>query len=217
MIEEFPRIFPTVAGLFILSMLPFFVVVTTSFIKITIVFFLLRNAMGVQQAPTSFTLNSLALILTLFIISPVWMRVYDVAIENNLKFDTLQDAQDAYEILHVPVKQFLNKFAFEKEKTFFISAAKELWPKDMHGYLSSDSMIIIIPAFVVSEIGRAFQIGFLLFLPFAVVDMVVSNILLALGAMMVPPTLISLPAKLFLFVAADGWARIIHGLMISYI
>jgi len=215
-LDELPRLFPAVFVLLSLSMLPFVVMMTTSFMKISITLSMLKNAIGVQQAPTGFTINSIAMVLTTFIIAPVWLEMLHIIEENNLSFDNMTELKNSYSIAHIPLKEFLDRFTNATEKEFFISAARQIWPEDMHWMISHDSMLIIVPSFVVTELTRAFEIGFLFYLPFVVIDMVVSNILLALGAMMVPPTLFSLPAKLFLFVSVDGWARVLHGLMISY-
>ncbi len=217
MSQTVPSLLPTIFGLTALSMLPFLAVMTTAFTKISIVLLLLRNALGVQQAPSTLVLNSIALTLTIFISMPL---AYQIAIDLNIaqaRFETWPDIQKSYEIISKHLIGYLTKFSFERERLFFMQAARELWPPELHQFISPTNLLILIPSHVVSEITRAFEIGFLLFLPFIVIDMVVSNILLAMGAMMVPPMLLSLPAKLLLFIAADGWTRLLHGLIISYI
>lgn len=217
MFDQLPSVGPTIIGLAAVGFLPILIVTTTAFAKISIVLFLLRNALGVQQAPTGLVLNVIALMLTLFISAPVWIQIVDNIQAAGIDFTSINSVKESYPHIEGPLREQLEKFATEREKAFFVSAAKELWPPQLHSYASPDSLLIIIPSFVVSEITRAFEIGFMLFLPFVVIDMIVSNILLAMGAMMVPPMLISLPAKLFLFVAADGWTRVLHGLLVSYI
>ncbi|MEH6633689.1 MAG: type III secretion system export apparatus subunit SctR [Halopseudomonas aestusnigri] len=217
MLDISPSLGPTIVGLTVIGLLPVLVVTTTAFAKISIVLFLLRSALGVQQAPTGLVLNTIALMLTVFISAPVWMQIVENIQAANIDFSSVNSVKESYHFIEEPLRDQLSRFATEREKAFFISAAQELWPVKLHGYATPDSLLILVPSFVVSEITRAFEIGFMLFLPFVVVDMVVSNILLAMGAMMVPPMLISLPAKLFLFIAADGWTRVLHGLLVSYI
>ena len=115
-----------------------------------------------------------------------------------------------------PLKKFLLKHSQERERIFFVKMAKALWPEEQWRDLKDDDMMVLVPAYSVSELTTAFQIGFLLYLPFVAIDLVVSNILLAMGMMMVSPMTISLPFKLLLFVLVDGWARLIHGLVLTY-
>jgi type III secretion protein R len=198
------------------TLVPILIVTTTAFTKITVVMFLLRNALGVQQAPSGIVMNSIALVLAFFISAPVWMEIYQNVTEAGVDFQEYDAYIKAYPLVEGPLKDYLMRFATESQREFFSSAAKELWPESMHGYAQTDKLPVLIPAFIVSELTRAFEIGFMLYLPFVAIDMIVSNLLLSMGAMMVPPMLISLPGKLFLFVAADGWTRVLHGLLISY-
>jgi len=207
----------TLFPLLVASLIPILVVTTTAFTKITVVMFLLRNALGVQQAPSGLVMNSIALLLTFFISAPVWLQIYENVTTAGIDFQQYDAFRDAYPLVEAPIKEYLLRFATEPQREFFSSAAKELWPESLHKYAVQDGLPVLIPAFVVSELTRAFEISFMLYLPFVAIDMIVSNILLSMGAMMVPPMLISLPAKLFLFVAADGWTRVLHGLLISYV
>jgi type III secretory pathway component EscR len=122
-----------------------------------------------------------------------------------------------YEVVSTAFVGYLTKFTNERELAFFMSAAHQLWPETMHHHIHDQNFFLLLPAHVTSEITKAFQIAFLLFLPFVIVDMVVSNVLLAMGAMMVPPMLVSLPLKILLFVAVDGWARLLQALVMSYV
>jgi type III secretion protein R len=115
-----------------------------------------------------------------------------------------------------PIRTELMRFAQPQERQFFLAATQRVWPQEARADLKDDDMVILLPAFVSSELTRAFEIGFLLYLPFLVIDLVVSNILMAMGMIMVSPTLISVPLKLFLFVAINGWSRLMHGLILSY-
>jgi len=216
MAAEFLPFLPGAIGLLALSLLPMFVVMATSFTKISIVLFLLRNALGVQQAPSGMVLNAIALTLTLFICAPIGHEIAAKLQAAEARFSDMESALKSYKIISDGFVSHMKKFTTDREAEFFVQAAESLWPAEMKRYISKDNLIILLPAHTTSEITRAFEIAFLLFLPFVVVDMVVSNILLAMGAMMVPPMLISLPVKLLLFVAADGWSRLLHALIMSY-
>ena len=199
------------------AVLPFIAVVATSFVKLSVVFSLVRNALGVQQIPPNIALNALAIILSAYIMAPVAMETYDLAAAAKPNFATADGLKAAYEAARGPLERFLNKHASDREKAFFLESARELCPKSLSDGLAMDSMVIALPAFTVSQLREAFEIGFLLYLPFIVVDLIVSNILLALGMMMVSPLTISLPFKLLLFVMVDGWSRLILGLVKTYV
>ena len=216
MFADLPSPVPVYAGLILLSVLPFLVVMGTAYTKISIVLMLLRNALGVQQAPSGLVLNSIALTLTAFITFPLVVEVVEALQAQDASVSDWPGIVRSFNIISESVTERLQKVAFDREIEFFMQAAYKLWPPSLHGYISDDNLIILLPAHVTSEITRAFEIAFLLFLPFVVIDMLVSNILLAMGAMMVPPMLLSLPTKLLLFVAADGWTRLLHGLLLSY-
>lgn len=212
-----PAIFPSFLAIMAVSFLPFVVVMGTAFTKISIVLMLLRNALGVQQAPSGLVLNSIAMTLAIFIMVPVGDAILSEARTRDLSFDTIEGAMELFHVISSNLESYLTKHTTEQELSFFMEAAKALWPEKLHRHIVPDNLFLLLAAHVVSEISRAFQIAFLLFLPFVVIDMVVSNILLALGAMMVPPMMISLPIKLLLFVAVDGWSRLLHALILSYI
>jgi type III secretion protein R len=199
-----------------LSLVAFAVVTTTSFIKISVVMFLLRNALGIQQTPPNIVLYSVALVLTLFISAPVAKQVYAQLQEPGVKFETMQDWVSAGERAREPVRDYLSKFTRASEREFFMSATKRIWPEDMRQNVSNTDLEILVPSFVISELRRAFEIGFLIYLPFIAIDLIVSTILMALGMVMVPPITISVPFKLFLFVAIEGWSRLFHSLVLSY-
>ncbi len=198
------------------ALLPFVAVIATSFVKLSIVFLLIRNALGVQQIPPNMALNALAIILTFYIMAPVIVQTNDILSAGNHTFTTAEGLRAAYDAAKGPLTAFLNTHAAEREKQFFLEAARSLWPPEMADRLGPDSIFVVLPAFTVSQLREAFEIGFLLYLPFIAIDLIVSNILLALGMMMVSPLTISLPFKLFLFVAVDGWSRLILGLVRSY-
>lgn len=199
------------------GLLPFLMVVATSFVKFSVVMLLVRNALGVQQVPPNIALNALALMLTGYIMAPIFMETYNLLIDGNHRFGTEAEITAAYHAAKGPLTNFLNEHADLKEKTFFLQAASRLWPEEMFARIDANSLIIVLPSFMVSQLREAFEIGFLLYLPFIAIDLIVSNILLALGMMMVSPLTISLPFKLFLFVMVDGWSRLILGLVETYV
>lgn len=214
---DFPKIVPNLLALMTLSLLPFLVVMCTAYTKIAIVLMLLRSALGVQQAPSGLVLNAIALTLTAFITFPLVVEVVTNLQAEKAHMDDWEGMVKTFNIISSSVTERLQKIAFDREIEFFMQAAFKLWPPSLHGYVTEDNLLILLPAHITSEITRAFEISFLLFLPFVVIDMLVSNVLLAMGAMMVPPMLLSLPTKLLLFVAADGWTRLLHGLLLSYV
>jgi len=211
---------PSTVGLIIfltaLGLLPFFMVTMTAFLKISIVMFILRNATGLQQTPPTLVLYSIALILTVFVSLPLAEEVSNRLAARPLDFSSLDKLQSSADVVKDPIKTHLMRYAKPGERQFFLSATARIWPAPARDKVKDDDFIILLPAFVSSEITRAFEIGFLIFLPFLIIDIIVSNILMAMGMMMVSPTLISLPLKLFLFVAVDGWSRLMHGLILSY-
>lgn len=201
----------------ILALVPFVAVMVTSFTKIVVVLSLLRNALGLQQVPPNLIINGLALVLSIYVMYPVGKGIHQAAsdIENPVK-----DTGTILEIINSakePMRSFLSKHTNQEEKTFFHASIKRMFSQSEDKVLLEDDFIVLIPAFTVSELTTAFQIGFLIFLPFIVIDLVIANILMAMGMMMLSPTVISLPFKLLLFVLIDGWAKLTHGLVLSYL
>jgi type III secretion protein R len=199
-----------------LGMVSFAVVTTTAFMKIAVVMFLIRNALGIQQTPPNLVLYSIAIVLSVFLTSPVIGEVYSHLSNPTLDYEDFADWERAAKDARVPIQQHLLRFTDEPARNFFYEATAEVWPEEAHQAASSDDLMILVPAFVISELTRAFEIGFLLYLPFIVIDLIISNILLAMGMMMVSPLVISVPFKLFLFVLVDGWSRLLEGLVLSY-
>lgn len=198
------------------ALLPFIAIVATSFIKLSIVFLLLRNALGVQQIPPNSALNALAIILSAYIMAPVLIETADILAAGDYSFNTVTGVQDAFNAAKGPLVTWLETHADQREKTYFLEAARELWPEHLQDLIAPDAIAVVLPAFTVSQLREAFEIGFLIYLPFIAIDLIVSNILLAMGMMMVSPLTISLPFKLFLFVMVDGWSRLILGLITTY-
>ncbi len=201
-----------------LAIAPFVAVMVTSFTKIVVTLSLLRNALGLQQSPPNIVLNGLALVLSLYVMYPVGVEM-SAAVPDSAKERGLGDTETmavAFSAAKEPLRDFLVEHSPERERAFFLDTAKRALPENRATTLTAEDFVVVIPAFTVSELATAFQIGFLIFLPFLVIDLVVSNILLAMGMMMLSPTMISLPFKLLLFVLLDGWVKLAHGLVLSY-
>ena len=210
-----------------LALAPFVAVMVTSFTKIVVVISLLRNALGLQQTPPNVVINGLAIILSIYVMYPVILDTLDIVNKSAPPAMTSQQAAPAdkltverlVQIVTVgkePLRKFLIQHSHQREREFFLESAKRMLPPQQQSSLTAEDFIVVMPAFTVSELTAAFQIGFLLFLPFVVIDLIVSNILLALGMMMLSPTMVSLPFKLLLFVILSGWAKLIHGLVLTY-
>ena len=202
----------------LMGLLPFMVTLMTSYIKIIVVTFLIRNALGVQQVPPSMVLSGLALILSIFVMAPVAMQTYNLLEKEQIDTASITPAQIIETASNVsgPIKTFLKNNTSEEILKSFTNTAQRIWPEDLKKSIDEDSFVIIIPSFVISELTKAFQIGFLLYLPFIAIDLIISNILWAMGMMMVSPMTISLPFKLMLFVTLNGWLKLSQGLLYSY-
>lgn len=199
-----------------LGLLVFAVVTTTAFIKVSVVLFLVRNALGTQSIPPNIVLYGAALILTAFTSAPIFEQSYNKIADLQLRYQALEDFVTAAKEGQEPLRGYLKKFTNEEQRDFFLSSTERVWPEEMRGRATADDFAILVPSFLISELKRAFEIGFLLYLPFITIDLIVTTILMALGMSMVSPTVISVPFKLFLFVAIDGWSRLMHGLVLSY-
>lgn len=202
--------------LFALSLLPLFMVIGSCFLKISLVLSLLRNALGIQQSPPNMAIYGLSLILTLYIMAPLGYNARDA-----LQGDKLDVTSPAlYEKLEKdvidPYRQFLLKHTEPRQIAFFSQTTTRIWPEKLRDVVPADSLFVVIPAFTVSQLTEAFKIGLLLYLPFIAIDLIISNILLAMGMMMVSPVTISLPFKILLFVVIGGWERLLTQLILSY-
>lgn len=199
-----------------LTLVPVGFMMTTSFLKISVVLMIMRNALGIQQVPPTLALNGVALAMTLFIMGPTFREmatVYQSAQSNPA------ERQDVIGVLAKsaePLRAFMLRHARPQQRAEFVVNARKFWPPEMVSTVDERDFTVLIPAFVTSELQTAFEIGFLIYLPFLVVDLIVSNVLFALGMQMVSPTTISLPIKLLLFVAVDGWGRLLQKLVESY-
>lgn len=193
----------------ILTLAPSILILTTSFARIIIVLSFLRQAMGTQQTPPTQILIGLGLFLTLFVMGPTWTEINDKALQPFLNEEISQT--DALKKAEMPLKTFMLKQTREKDLSLFIEISGENPTTNEEIDIRS-----LIPAFIISELKTAFQIGFLIYIPFLILDMVVASILLSMGMMMLPPVLISLPFKLMLFVMVDGWYLTVGSLMRSF-
>ncbi len=209
-----------------LAMVPFVVMMATSFVKIAVVLSLVRNALGTQQVPPNVVVTGLALILTIYVMMPVGYDVYRAAgaiINQGTNQPLLSQASvelmvKAVEVGKEPVRDFLLKHVHPQEKALFFNLAQKLARNDEdRAKITDRDFVNIIPAFCISELTRAFQIGFVIFLPFLIIDIVIANILLSLGMFQISPITISLPFKLLLFVLVDGWHMIAKGLIMGYL
>lgn len=208
-----------------ISVVPFIVMMTTSFVKIAVVLALIRNALGTQQIPPNPIITGLALILSIYIMIPTGLEVYKVAgntIQQGSNKPVLSDMTVSLVVKGIkearePIREFLMKHAHEKERELFFNLARKMRKAEDREQVTDRDLTILIPSFVISELSEAFQIGFIVFLPFLVIDIVVTNILLSLGMFQISPITVSLPFKLLLFVLVDGWHLIAKGLILGYL
>ncbi len=194
----------------ILSLAPAILIMMTSFTRIIVVLSFLRQALGTQQAPPNQVLISLSLFLTMFIMSPILTKINTEALQPYIADEITQ--QEALRRSAAPLRAFMLKQVREKDLSLFVDITKMGRPKNSDDIPTH----VIIPAFMISELRIAFQIGFLVFLPFLIIDIVVGSVLMAMGMMMLPPVMVSLPFKLILFVLADGWYLIVGSLVKSF-
>lgn len=220
MMGEIGTLNPLTLALFIgaMSLLPLAFMITTSFLKIAMVLTLTRNALGVQQVPPNMAIYAIALASTLFIMAPVFSGVYSRVQERPIETESAEKLGSSLSFALQPITGFLQKNTNPDIETHLHENSLRMWPKQMaeEAIADRDNWLLLIPAFVLSELEAGFKIGFLIFIPFIVVDLIVSNVLLALGMQMVSPMTISLPLKILLFVLADGWVRLLDGLFYSY-
>lgn len=201
-----------------MSIVPFVAIVVTSYTKIVVVLGLLRNALGVQQVPPNTVLNGIALIVSVYVMAPVGYEAAE-ALKSRPSISAAVGTPQIFGYLDVardPFRRFLIKHAHEREKAFFVKSTTVLWPKAQADQVRSDDLIILAPAFALTELTEAFKIGFVLYLVFVVIDLVIANVLLAMGLSQVQPNNIAIPFKLLLFVMLDGWSLLIHGLTLTY-
>ncbi|MFC3374874.1 type III secretion system export apparatus subunit SctR [Rugamonas sp. CCM 8940] len=200
-----------------LSLVPFLVVTTTSFLKISMVLLILRSATGVQQVPPTLAIYGISLAMTVFVMAPTVQEIGKIAANieaghGSQARPVLAQAQDAFE----PLRGFMLKHSRPDQRELFLASAKKLWPKEAAQGAKDSDTLVLIPAFVVSELQTGYEIGFLLYIPFVVIDLLVSNVLMALGMQQVSPQTITIPLKLLLFTMVDGWGKLLNALALSY-
>ena len=201
----------------VIALAPFVAVMVTSFTKIIVVLSLLRSALGLQQAPPNVVLNGIAIVLSIYVMFPVGQRMAERVGPLEGVGGSTASLLGAMDKAKEPLREFMIKHSAQRERSFFLRTAQKSLAADKAQQLTERDFIVVLPAFVVGELSTAFQIGFLIFLPFLVIDLVISNILMAMGMQMLTPTTVSLPFKLLLFVLADGWVKVSHGLVLSYL
>jgi type III secretion protein R len=207
-----------------LSLLPFAIMLLTSFMKIVVVLSLFRQALGVQQTPPNQVLNGIALLITIYVMFPTGLLMYNASQEvvkktGNVAVISPEASLFVVEVVDKakePLRDFLQRNCSQKHMQSFYQLAHRLFPEPYKSELKQKDFIILIPSFVTSQLKTAFEIGVLIYLPFFVIDMVVSNILLAMGMMMLSPLTIALPIKLLLLVIIDGWTVLVQGLAMSF-
>jgi flagellar biosynthetic protein FliP len=204
------RVIQLIALLTVLSLAPSILVMVTSFTRIVVVLSLLRTALGTATAPPNAVIVALALFLTAFVMGPALQNAYDTGIKPLVNNEI--SVEQAFERSSVPLKAFMQKNVREKDLALFADLSREPRPESPEKI----SLRILVPAFMISELKRAFEIGFLLFLPFLIIDLVVASVLMSMGMMMLPPVVVSLPFKLIFFVLVDGWSLVAGSLVQSY-
>jgi flagellar biosynthetic protein FliP len=204
------RVIQLVAFMTVLSLAPSILVMMTSFTRIVVVLSLLRTALGTATAPPNAVIVALALFLTGFVMAPALQRGYDLGLRPLMNNEI--SAEQAFERASEPLKAFMQKNVREKDLVLFSDLSREPRPATP----DEMSLRILVPAFMISELKRAFEIGFLLFLPFLIIDLVVASVLMSMGMMMLPPVVVSLPFKLIFFVLVDGWSLVAGSLIQSY-
>ena len=219
-----PTIVEQLTAITALALLPFAIMLLTSYIKIVVVLSLLRNALGVQQSPPNQVLTGIALLMTIYVMFPTVFGMYKAAesyIDKQPPTQLFSSDSARYMITVIdnskePMREFLQRNTSGKHITGFYQLAYRSFPEEFRASLKPTDFIVIVPAFITSQLKAAFEIGVLIYLPFFVIDLVTSNILLAMGMMMLSPLTIALPLKLLLLVMVDGWTLIIQGLVLSF-
>lgn len=219
-----PSMITQAAAITLISLLPYLVILLTAFIKIVVVLSLLRNALGTQQSPPNQVINGLAIILSIYVMFPTGLAMYNAGkdvIHNKAPTEILSSTSSAYVIEVVdktkePLRDFLKRNTNAAHMKSFFQLANKVFPPEYKTKMTQTDFLVLVPAYITSQLKDAYEIGVLIYLPFFVIDLVVSNILLAMGMMMLSPMTISLPLKLLLLVMIDGWTVLIQGLVLTY-
>lgn len=220
-----PSLVIQAGALAFMSLLPFLVMILSSFVKIVVVLSLLRNALGVQQAPPNQVINGIAFLLSLYVMFPTGVKMYDASKQYMQTVQMPSDVFSADSAAYIvgiadkakePFREFLKNNSLVKHQKSFYRTVYRVLPESYRDDLKPDDFLVLVPAFITSQLKSAFEIGVLIYIPFFVIDLVVSNILLAMGMMMLSPVTISMPLKLFLLVMLDGWTLLIEGLVSTF-
>jgi type III secretion protein R len=220
-----PSLITQAVLLSLLSLLPFIIMILTSFLKIVVVLSLLRSALGVQQAPPNQVINGVAFLLSLFIMYPTGVKMYQAAAttinqrtipESFLAPDSSTYVIEVAAAASEPLRGFLKRNSSERHQILFYRLVYRGLPEEFRATLKPDDFIVLVPSYITGQLKDAFEIGVLIYIPFFVIDLVTSNILLAMGMMMLSPVTISMPLKLFLLVMLDGWTILIEGLVKTF-
>lgn len=216
---SFQGVDPFLLALFIggMSLVPLLLIICSAFLKVSIVLTITRNAIGVQQVPPNMALYAIALAATLFIMAPVGHNIADALNERPLNFSNTETLQSTALNAMKPLQAFMSRNTNPDILTHLLENTQRMWPKARADEASRDDLMLLIPAFMLSELESGFQMGFLIYIPFIVIDLIVSNLLLALGMQMVAPMTISLPLKLLVFVLVQGWTQLLDSLFYSYL
>lgn len=219
----YPDISTQAVVLVFLALLPFMVMLLTSFAKMVITLSLLRNSLGVQQIPPNQVLNGIALILTIYVMFPTGLQMYEKSkhLLNDLPKELFSTSSAAValaviDVAKEPLRDFLIRNSSEKSIEGFYNLSQKTFPEEVKTEIKQKDFIVVVPAFITGQIKSAFEIGVLIYLPFFVIDLVTSNILLAMQMMMLSPLSIALPLKLLLLVMIDGWTILLEGLVLSF-
>lgn len=199
-----------------LTLLPVLLICTTAFLKFTIVLLIVRNALGVQQVPPGIALQSIALMMTVFVMAPTFHQVADAVQQEREKYSPQRPLLQSVAKVVEPLRVFMLKHSKDEHREIFLDKARKLWGEQQAKSASTQDFVILVPAFMIAQMQAGFEMGFLIYIPFLVIDVLVSNILLALGMQMMSPMTLSVPLKLFLFVAVDGWSKLLGSLLDSF-
>ena len=199
-----------------LSLVPFAIMMLTSFSKIVVVLSIVRSAIGTQQAPPTMVLTGLAAVLSATVMTPTFEKMWVSSRDAYSQAGASPELFERLDGIGQPLREFLVKNGSPEERARFADMARELRPAEESGLVSESDLAVVVPAFVITELKEAFIIGFLIFLPFLVLDMLMANVLLALGMQTLSPSQVSLPFKILLFVAVDGWSLLARGLILAY-
>ena len=216
---NFQGLDPLLLALFLgaLSLMPMLLIVCTAFLKIVIVLMITRNAIGVQQVPPSMAINGIALAATMFIMAPVGYEIAEAVKVTPVDLSSVHAFEQTSVNAIQPLRAFMMRNTDADILTHLVENTARMWPAEMAQAARRDDLILLVPAYVLSQLQAGFEIGFLIYIPFIVIDLIVSNLLLALGMQMVSPMTISLPLKLLLFVLVSGWSRLLDSLFLSYL